>query len=440
MPSPGKPQPSASALKASPAASFSQRLLWVGALFLGAIALFLIASQARNIPAPALAPAATPVNLLQPTFQLEQAAVTSASLSSASDANTWLMEAGNPARSRQSPATLHLPTKEQGFLGTISATGNNGSQPIIVGKIMLIETDKELRAIDRSTGQQLWAFVERGSYISPAIFGSLALIRVEADNKGELIAIDLQNGTKRWIFTPRRISSASTNFYGGHIGSPLIVDGIAYVSAGGEVYALDAVTGALRWTFATQELVTSSLAAAQGSLYISDFRYIYAIDQQKGSLLWAKENETTFSFAPVVSGEYVIIARGTQLVALDRSTGQQRWAFSPKDEALTPAGADGTLAYAKSTNTLYAIDLASGVKRWQYHNAEFVSLPSISSQHMFLVEGMGANTILTALDSASGTAVWQLAYGKLARSGPIVVNNSLYTRMEDGRVLAFRSP
>ena len=132
--------------------------------------------------------------------------------------------------------------------------------------------------------------------------------------------------------------------------------------------------------------------------YISDFRYIYAIDQQKGSLLWAKENETTFSFAPVVSGEYVIIARGTQLVALDRSTGQQRWAFSPKDEALTPAGADGTLAYAKSTNTLYAIDLASGVKRWQYHNAEFVSLPSISSQHMFLVEGMGANTILTALD------------------------------------------
>ena len=153
-----------------------------------------------------------------------------------------------------------------------------------------------------------------------------------------------------------------------------------------------------------------------------------------------QENETTFSFAPVVSGEYVIIARGTQLVALDRSTGQQRWAFSPKDEALTPAGADGTLAYAKSTNTLYAIDLASGVKRWQYHNAEFVSLPSISSQHMFLVEGMGANTILTALDSASGTAVWQLAYGKLARSGPIVVNNSLYTRMEDGRVLAFRSP
>ncbi len=415
-------------------------MVWVAAFILGVLALFLVARQPRAVTTPTANTAPPQANLVLPTLPINQAVISNSSFSSESNATAWLMEAGNPARTRQSPATLVLPLKEQIILGATSAQGDNGSPPIVVGNIVLIEADKQLIAIERSSGQKLWAFAERGSYISPAIFGSLALIRVEADNKGEIIAVDLQSGAQRWAFSPRRISSQSSNYYGGHIGSPLIVNGTAYVSAGGEVYALDAATGALRWTFATQDLVTSSLAADQSNLYISDFRYIYAIDQQQGSLLWAKENETSFSFAPVVSGDYVLIARGSLLVALDRKSGQQRWAFSPQDEGITPAGADGTLAYAKSTTTLYAIDLASGTERWQYHNAEFVSLPAISSGNIFVVEGMGANTMLTAIDSTSGKANWQQAYAQLARSGPIVVNNSLYTRLEDGRVLAFNSP
>jgi outer membrane protein assembly factor BamB len=66
--------------------------------------------------------------------------------------------------------------------------------------------------------------------------------------------------------------------------SPAIPDGKVYAgSEDGNVYALNAATGALLWTFTTGSSVSSSPAVANGMVYIgSDDNNVYAFGLPKG--------------------------------------------------------------------------------------------------------------------------------------------------------------
>ena len=62
--------------------------------------------------------------------------------------------------------------------------------------------------------------------------------------------------------------------------SPTVLDGVVYVgSEDGNVYAADAATGALRWSYQTGAGVHSSPTVLDGVVYIgSGDSYLYALD------------------------------------------------------------------------------------------------------------------------------------------------------------------
>ena len=109
------------------------------------------------------------------------------------------------------------------------------------------------------------------------------------------------------------MSSASNSYFGGHLTSPVVVDGTVFVGAGKEVYALDAASGAVRWEFAAKDYISSSATAADGRIYISDFDAFYAIDQKTGTQIWSYPTTMTFYFAPVIGGQTVLLSSGAQL-------------------------------------------------------------------------------------------------------------------------------
>jgi outer membrane protein assembly factor BamB len=357
---------------------------------------------------------------------------------SSSGLGDWLMEGSNPARTRMTPALLNIPLSQQREIG-IASVDESASPPVISRGMLLTETSKNLRAFDLATGQQRWIFSEVGSYISPAVAGDRVFIRAEADNKGQVYAINLRSGQKLWSFIPRRFSSAANNYYGGHLTSPVIVNDIVFVGAGKEVYALDAATGATRWEFAAQDYITSSPAIADGQVYISDFRYVYAIDQQKGTLRWSFPIETAFSFSSVAADKTLLITSGKKLIALDSANGSQRWQLEIAGQSLIPAGADAKRAYVKSTETLIALDLATGQELWRFHDINYVSLPALSGQQVYIVSGAGVDTSISALDATSGTSIWKQPVQKLANTAPVIAGGAIYVRTNDGRILAFSS-
>ena len=72
------------------------------------------------------------------------------------------------------------------------------------------------------------------------------------------------------------------------LSSPAIANGIVYVGSGDQhVYALDAATGALRWSFATGDVVHASPAIADGVVYVGSWdRNVYALDAATGRERW----------------------------------------------------------------------------------------------------------------------------------------------------------
>jgi len=128
----------------------------------------------------------------------------------------------------------------------------------------------------------------------------------------------------------------------------------------------------------------------------------YRIDQKTGAQLWSHPTTMTFYFAPVIGGQTVLLSSGAQLVALDTVSGRQRWTTSMPGEDVIPSAVQGSRVFVKSTSTLYALDLASGKQLWQVHDLNYISLPAVAGDQVFVINGMGVSTSLSALNSSPG--------------------------------------
>jgi outer membrane protein assembly factor BamB len=72
------------------------------------------------------------------------------------------------------------------------------------------------------------------------------------------------------------------------LSSPTVGGGAVYFGSGdGNVYALDAANGDLRWKFRTGDVVHASPAYADGIVYVGSWdSYFYAVDAKTGAEKW----------------------------------------------------------------------------------------------------------------------------------------------------------
>jgi alcohol dehydrogenase (cytochrome c) len=126
--------------------------------------------------------------------------------------------------------------------------------------------------------------------------------------------------------------------------SPLVFDGVMYVSNTNEVYALDARTGRRIWHYrargARQDRVNKGVALLGDSVFFTTSdAHLVALDRRSGNLLWDREyaphQSGYFStVAPLAIRDLVIVGVGgggsgrrAFVAALDARTGNERWRF-----------------------------------------------------------------------------------------------------------------
>ena len=243
-------------------------------------------------------------------------------------------------------------------------------------------------------GSVKWTFKTEGAIIaSPAIADGTVFIGSSDDG---FYALDQETGKQKWkvMFTdPIASSPAVANG---------LVYFLAYDRV---LYALATDTGKINWRFATNEerrfeakgihgltpsdqtiadpmdLFLSSPAVSNGRVYFgSSDRHVYAVDAQTGVLQWSFETQGVVHASPAIANNTVYIGSwDSYLYALDAGTGQEKWRFKSGDDPVihnqvgfqsSPAVVDGTVYVGCRDGHVYAVDAATGKKNWDYSTSQ----------------------------------------------------------------------
>jgi len=318
------------------------------------------------------------------------------------------------------------------------------SSPAVANGVAYIGSDDQnLYAVDLETGTLKWKF-PTGSRItsSQAVDGGSAFF---ASYDGNFYAVDTTTGKKKWHFkTGGERRYAGKHLHGSvptgetmpdpfdfFLSSPTVSGGVVYFGSGdGNVYALDAASGMLKWKFQTGDVVHASPAIADGTVFIGSWdSYFYALDAASGKEKWRfktgedpdMHNQVGIqSSAAVVDGVVYFGCRDSNFYALDAVTGQKKWVFNNKGSWVigSPAVQNGKVYFATSdTSTLYGMDAKSGtpVFSLSFNHWPLFSSPAIAGNMLYVGTHQGK---LMAVDLSTQKTAWTFQTDDSVQNGP----------------------
>ncbi|GAC1347784.1 MAG: hypothetical protein NVSMB27_13960 [Ktedonobacteraceae bacterium] len=212
---------------------------------------------------------------------------------------------------------------------------------------------------------QKWVYATGGAiFSSPAVVGGVVYT---GSNDGNLYALDATSGAKKWAYQTE----------GGYVdSSPAVVGGLVYVgSDDGNVYALDAASGAKKWAYQTGDHIFSSPAVVGGVVYVGSYNHnVYALDAASGAKKWVYQTGGIIVSSPAVVGGVVYVGSyDGNVYALDAASGAKKWVYVTGGAIFSsPAVAGGVVYVGSRDGNVYALDAASGAKKWAYQTGGYI--------------------------------------------------------------------
>jgi eukaryotic-like serine/threonine-protein kinase len=302
------------------------------------------------------------------------------------------------------------------------------------GSVFFGSSDHSVYAIDQRSGSLRWKFATHGRVTSsPAVVDGIVYI---GSFDGNFYALDAQTGKQRWRFA----TEGERRFSGRHLhgaepaaevmpdpfdvflSSPVVSGQTVYFGSGdGNVYALQADSGALRWKFHTGNVVHASPALAQGVVYVGSWdSYFYALDAASGAQRWRFKtgedpdinNQVGIqSSAVIADGTVYFGCRDSNLYALDAKTGVKRWVFDNKGSWVisSPSVRGGTVYFATSDSAVVrAVDAKTGAPLFElrFNQWPFFSSPALAGDYLYIGSHAGK---LIAIDLKGKKVAWSFA-------------------------------
>lgn len=306
------------------------------------------------------------------------------------------------------------------------------SSPVCQQKILYFGGDDgNVYAVDSESGRQVWKCHTGGPVPStPAVAdGTVYVLSYD----GKFYALNAETGGVKWKFATegeRRFEAKGIHGleprnqtipdqYDVFLSSPVVVQNSVYFASGdGNLYALDARTGELKWKFKTGDVVHGSPAYADGAVYVGSWdSFFYAVDANTGKEKWRFHggedplihNQVGFQSSPAVADGVVYVGcRDSNVYALDAATGKEKWRFNNEMSWVisSPAVVQGKVIFATSDSSLYhLIDAATGKSTLrQQDKAYMFSSPTVVGSVVLL--GV-LNGTLAARDLNTGELLWE---------------------------------
>ncbi len=351
--------------------------------------------------------------------------------------------AGHVSGAGLDPATLHLAWR-------FDTRSEIRASPVVAGGVLFAGAENgNLYAIDLATRKLRWLYHAAGGISStPAVAGGVVYF---LSRDGLLHAVGAADGAPRWRFRTQGEAVFSTfGMYGApledgpfadpwdfYLSSPLVHDGKVYVGSSDQrVYALDAASGKLAWTYKTGGMIHSSPALAGPNIVVGSWDgAVVALDAASGALRWRYQTETEqqqsimlgVQASPTADRDTVYIgSRDGHLYALDAASGALKWRYDAKGAWIAGTAAqdeDSVYVGTSDTNLLLALDKHDGHERLRVdmRTWTFASPLRVGT----LLVGASMKGELRVLDAASGRQRWSYrtdesaadAFGILAADG-----------------------
>jgi len=324
--------------------------------------------------------------------------------------------------------------------------------------------DGFIYALDADSGKLIWQTKTGGPVLGRPTLNGKYLYIVSDD--GLLYKLEKRTGKSVWQFdthggSVKRIlyhPPESVDFEPLTSGATVVGHTVYVGSADKNLYALDADTGRERWHFATQDVVRSTPAVAEGIvLFGSRDHNVYALDSKTGTLKWKHDTlREVVSDALIVDGTAYIGSRDSNLYAFDLLTGKIKWKFFYWTSFVESSARirDGILYIGASDyQQLLAIDAASGKQIWKFDTGgSDWSTPAVTDKLVYIGATGEPNCDYMvkiggfyAVDRSTGRLVWRypaspiigsLNYG--VASSPAVDHGLVFFGGLDGIFYAFR--
>jgi eukaryotic-like serine/threonine-protein kinase len=272
----------------------------------------------------------------------------------------------------------------------------------------------------------LWTY-EAGESIesSAAIVGGTVFV---GSQKGELVALNLENGAVYWKYQT-----------GAPIGesSPAYSNGMVFIGDLGSVlHAVNASDGRRVWTFkAGSEIKSSPVVVGDRVLIGSYDEHLYCISMRNGSVIWKLKTNGPVHSTPSISGGLAFIAGCDELFRGIRiSDGHEM--FNVSSGAYTgasPALSGISAYYGTFDNEVLMVSLKEHRIVWRYQHPQrhFPFYSSAAVTRNRIVVG-GRDKMVHGLNSA-GKAVWTFATKARVESSPAIAGGRVFVGSNDGR-------
>lgn len=275
---------------------------------------------------------------------------------------------------------------------------------------------------------ELWKFeVPNGSFESTAaiVDGVVYL----GDFNGNLLALDLQTGEKKWE-TPLGIGFAS---------SPSVHDGFVYIGdLDGKFYCLDR-DGNKKWEYAAELEIDSCANFYQDKvLFGSQDSNLYCLNRKSGELVWKFAINDQIRCSPtIVENRAFVAGCDGQLHVVDIDQGKELGSVEIAQTGVTPAVVGDRVFCGTQQGIFFAVDWKQLKSAWQFDStAPIQSSPAIGTtktNRTIAIFGNQARKVF-GLDTENGDSVWEFTAHSQVDGSPVVVGDRVLVPGSDGRL------
>ncbi|KAA3647680.1 MAG: hypothetical protein DWQ07_01470 [Chloroflexi bacterium] len=304
--------------------------------------------------------------------------------------------------------------------------------PRILDKIIYFPVSGRFHAVDGQSGELMWEFDPDGDVQAHWTVNQDAIFIGSTD--GYLYALDRLTGEVKWRV---QINEAEeTHESPNWIMPNAAVDSVFVGSRSGELFAFASDSGEEQWRFETAGRTDYTPIPISDTAFLGSSldENLYALDAETGAELWRFKHDKAFLF-PKIYAEKVYVS-GAKIYALDLVTGEELWHFG-----IEGIGFGNMLLYEdvllinnSSGGFLYALDRDTGQEVWSREFLSCVPFEPQATGNMFLLAN--EEGVLHALDMRTGQTLWDFEADDRICTAVTMDENLIYAGSSDASLYA----